>query len=104
MNELAQLIEESATRLFEDYIKDNMSQEEINSLIAINPTAVFRMLGVDTNTKPIINTDTGDVNSQNFQEKAPNAVPSSMGYISSKQLESNWIESKKRTNEKNGFN
>jgi len=80
-----------------------MSQEEINSLISTNPTAVFRMLGIDENIKPDVNTDTGNIDPQNFQQKAPSEIPSSMGYVSSKQLEANWLESKKRTNEKHGF-
>ena len=47
-----------------------LSKEDINSLIAKNPTAALRMLGVDTKTKPADNdTFTGNVNTDSFQHK-----------------------------------
>ena len=43
------------------------------------------------------------VNSENFQEKGKPEVESSMGYVTTKKLTSNWLESKKRTNERLGL-
>lgn len=80
-----------------------MSQEEINSLIATNPTAVFRMLRVEetkpTGMPPIDST----VNSQNFQDKKLPEISSSMGYLDNGKLEKNWLESKARVYEKLGL-
>ncbi len=80
-----------------------MSQEEINSLISTNPTAVFRMLGV-AETKPTAKaTIDGSVNPQVFDGVKPPEIKSSMGYLSSDQLKTNWLESKARTYEKLGL-
>ncbi len=74
-----------------------LSKEDINSLIEKNPNAVFRMLGVDKTNKDNTNLDTSNFNSESFKEKKKEEINSSMGFISSKQLEANWLESKKRT-------
>lgn len=75
-----------------------MSHEEINGLISTNPTAVFRMLGIDENNKQSLNTDVGNVNPQNFNQENNTPAPSSMGYISSNQLTENWLKTKERVN------
>ncbi len=74
-----------------------LSQEDINSLSEKNPAAVFAMLGVNKKADQSSNADLGSVNTDTFQNTGEEEIPSSMGYISSKQLEANWLESKKRT-------
>jgi hypothetical protein len=74
-----------------------MSQEDINSLIAKNPNAALKLLGIDKEAKPVPNTDNSSVNTDNFQHKEVDQPTSSMGYVSSKELTSNWLATKKRT-------
>lgn len=80
-----------------------MSKEDINSLIAKNPTAAFRVLGVDTQAKPDIDPIKGDVNTENFQHRQEPEIKSSMGYVSTKTLTDNWLASKKKTNKRLGL-
>jgi len=75
----------------------SMSKEDINSLIAKNPTAAFKLLGVEHKDKPVIPPMNSSVNTEEFQKKGSPPVESSMGYISSKQLTSNWEVSKAKT-------
>lgn len=77
-----------------------MSNEDINSLIAKNPAAAFRVLGVDVKAKPVLDVTQNSVNSENFQQKGEPQVESSMGYITSKKLKENWLASKERTNKR----
>lgn len=78
----------------------SMSKEDINSLIAKNPTAAFRLLGVDVKAIPNIDVTKNSVNPESFQHKGEPKVESSMGYITSKKLTENWLASKERTNNK----
>ena len=77
-----------------------MSKEDINGLIAKNPTAAFRVLGVDVKAKPNLDVTHSSVNSEQFQEKGEPKIESSMGYVTSKKLTSNWLASKAKTNER----
>lgn len=78
-----------------------MSKEDINSLIAKNPKAAFRILGIGDNKSSGMSFNS-NVNTEGFQGKPPAQVKSSMGYISEKDLTSNWLSVKERTKEKLG--
>jgi hypothetical protein len=80
-----------------------MSKADINGLIAKNPTAAFRVLGIDNKSKTDVNVNKSSVNTENFNQSTPPPPVSSMGYVSTKQLTSNWLESKKRTLERLGL-
>ena len=73
------------------------SKEDINGLIAKSPKAAFKLLGVEETRSSNSDTVTPGVNTEGFQHKSDKPAPSSMGYVSSKQLTTNWMESKKKT-------
>ena len=73
-----------------------MSKEDINSLIASNPKAAFKVLGVDDSHKPDVNVNS-DVNTENFNHKPAPQTKSAMGYVSTKELTESWMASKKKT-------
>lgn len=77
-----------------------MSREDINSLIAKNPQAALRVLGVDTKTKPNTNLDKGSVNTETFKSQDKTSPKSAMGYTSTKELQGLWEQSKQRTLER----
>lgn len=75
------------------------SKDEINQLIATNPQAAMKVLGVES-VKPVAKDVTieGGVNSAALNlEKGEPEVKSSMGYISSKELDDNFKASQART-------
>lgn len=78
-----------------------MSKEDINSLIAKTPKAAFRILGIGDNKESSMSFNS-DVNTESFRGKPPTQAKSSMGYISEKDLTSNWLSVKERTKEKLG--
>lgn len=80
-----------------------MSKEDINGLIAKNPVAAFRVLGVDIKATPVSSITSNSVNTENFQQKGEPQTESSMGYVTSKKLTSNWLASKEKTNKRLGL-
>ncbi len=80
-----------------------MSKEDINSMIAKNPKAAFRILGVDIKATPEISITQSSVNPESFQHKGEPQVESSMGYLTTKKLTDNWLASKEKTNKRLGL-
>ena len=95
-----ELYGEKASETMYGKAKDlGFNQEGINQLIVTNPTAALKILGVSEKTKqsadPTISSH--GVNTDGFQEKGDEKRESSMGYISEKQLTSDWEKSKAAT-------
>jgi len=68
-----------------------LGQNEINKLIATNPTAALKILGMDgEHKKESDGLNLGGVNTDGFQEKSDGELESSMGYVSGAKLQDNW--------------
>lgn len=80
-----------------------MSKEDINSLIAKNPKAAFRVLGIGDNKEVNKSPFNSNINTERFQDKPTPEARSSMGYVSTKELTSNWLSVKERTKQKLGL-
>lgn len=103
---------DTVTKVFRDRYGNDASKElygkaddlgftrsEINSMIAQNPNAALKVLGVEIKGKPNVDTITvpGGVNSGSFQETAPSKPISIMGASKKGALRDAWRESKQRT-------
>ena len=81
-----------------------LGQSEINLLIASNPAAALKILGMDGEQKKESDgLNLGGVNTDGFQEKSDGEIQSSMGFISGVQLQDNWEQSKAATNKRLGI-
>lgn len=81
-----------------------LGQNEINKLIASNPIAALKILGMDgEHKKESDGLGLGGVNTDGFQEKSETELESSMGYVSGAKLQDNWEQSKAATNKRLGI-
>ncbi len=112
--ENVQLVTDTFVSLFGDKASETLygkakdlgfSNEEINSMIAVNPTAALKVLGVSdkkvTITDPALSG--GSVNSNSLNDKGDDKPVSSMGYLKTGELESNWAKQKAATNKRLGI-
>jgi len=81
------------------------NKDEINSMIATNPKAALKVLGVSEKDKPKIDLPASNqgVNTAGFQQKGGEEHSSSMGYVSGKELETNWKRIEAETFKKLGI-
>lgn len=80
-----------------------MSKADINSLIASNPKAALKLLGVDDKQVSTVDSISTSVNPNHLQGKPPEKPKSVMGYTSEKDMTASWLATKLRTYEKLGI-
>lgn len=101
-SKLKELYADKASEILYGKAKDlGLSQTEINSLIKESPKAVFKLLEIDSavNTQNL-NTDINPVNTSIDYKPPSQEIPSSMGYVTSKQLSENWKAQVAKTNKR----
>jgi len=81
------------------------TKDEINSMIASNPKAALKVLGVGEKAKPESDptSSNSSINTDGFQQKGEEKQESSMGYISGKQLQNNWDSAREATYKRLGI-
>jgi hypothetical protein len=81
------------------------SKEEINRMIATNPTAALKVLGEDAPKRKQADPVGGmGVSTSQFRETPPSQPKSVMGHTSQKVLMDAWEQSKQKTLERLGYN
>lgn len=74
-----------------------MSKAEINSLIASNPKAALKLLGVEDKPSKDVDPTSSTVDPSRFQGQPPQKPKSVMGYVSNKDLTESWLATKQKT-------
>lgn len=103
-NKFKELYGEKASETLYGKANDlGMSREDINGLIAKNPVAALKLLGVDSKNTPLDDIRKSSVNTEQFNQKAEPEVKSVMGYVKTKDLVESWKASKEKTNKRLGL-